>query len=129
MGLRLVVIPIHWSRSLPSSLIRHPESRAFLEFVEEDNNVGEKSYISNKTSFNFNKNKTISLGARKNLDKDITEYYNLIYEYKNDCLIAAIEYNKDFYSDENIKPDQNLFFSIRIIPFAEFKSPGVKKWL
>ena len=98
-----------------------------FEFVEEDNNVGEKSYISNKTSFNFNKNKTISLGARKNLDKDITEYYNLIYEYKNDCLIAAIEYNKDFYSDENIKPDQNLFFSIRIIPFAEFKSPGVKK--
>tara|TARA_Y100000590_G_scaffold394255_1_gene473251 strand:- start:1229 stop:3694 length:2466 start_codon:yes stop_codon:yes gene_type:complete len=98
-----------------------------FEYLEEDNHVGEKSYISNKTSLVINESKSISLGTRKNLDKDITEYYNLIYEYKNDCLIAAVEYNKNFYLDENIRPEQNLFFSIKIIPFAEIKSPGVKK--
>ena len=28
--------------------------------------------------------------TRRNKKTDLTEYYNLIYEYKNDCLTAAI---------------------------------------
>ena len=44
----------------------------------------------------------------KNLDKGISEYYNLIYEYQNDCLSAAVEYNKTFYSDGDLKP-QNKY--------------------
>ena len=31
---------------------------------------------------------------------DFTEFYNLIYKYKNDCLTASIQYNKDYYSDK-----------------------------
>ena len=26
-----------------------------------------------------------------------------MYQYKNDCLAASIEYNKDFYSDRDLK--------------------------
>ena len=40
------------------------------------------------------------------------DYYNLIYEYENDCLTAAIEYNKNYYSDGTLKPDENILFSI-----------------
>ena len=47
-----------------------------------------------------------------NLDKNITEYYNLIYEYKNDCLIAGVEYNKSNYADGDLKPEENLFFKM-----------------
>ena len=25
---------------------------------------------------------------------DLTEYYDIIYEYKNDCLIAGLKFNK-----------------------------------
>ena len=34
-----------------------------------------------------------------------------------DCLVAALEYNKDYYSDGTLKPEESLFFSITIMPF------------
>lgn len=42
-----------------------------------------------------------------------------MYQYKNDCLSASIEYNKDYYSDRDIKPEQSVFFKLTIIPFGE----------
>ena len=50
-----------------------------FEFLEEDNLMGEKSYLSNKTTLNFDNNNSISFKTNKDLDKNITEYYNLIY--------------------------------------------------
>ena len=98
-----------------------------FEFLEEDNLMGTKSYVSNQTTLNLDNNNSISFKTNKDLDKNITEYYNLIYEYKNDCLIAGIEYNKSNYSDGDLKPEENLFFKIKIIPFGELNTPSVKK--
>jgi len=98
-----------------------------FEFLEEDNLMGTKSYVSNKTILNLDNNNSISFKTNKDLDKNITEYYNLIYEYKNDCLIAGIEYNKSNYSDGDLKPEENLFFKIKIIPFGELNTPSVKQ--
>ena len=52
---------------------------------------------------------------------DFTEYYNLNYEYKTDCLIASVEYKKKFYKDGSILPDKSLLFYLRFIPFAELR--------
>ena len=68
---------------------------------------------------------TLGFKTRKNKEKDLTEYYNWIYQYKNDCLIAGIEYKKDFYSDGALKPDEQLFFSITIMPFASIDTPSI----
>ena len=43
---------------------------------------------------------------------DLTEYYNFMYQYKNDCLAASIEYNKDYYSDRDLKPDESIFSNL-----------------
>ena len=42
------------------------------------------------------------------MSSNITEYYKMMYQYKNDCLFVSIEYNKDYYSDRDIKPDETL---------------------
>ena len=52
----------------------------------------------------------------------MTEYYNLIYEYKNDCLIASLEYDKDYYTDADLKPEETLMFKITIVPFTSFEN-------
>ena len=36
-----------------------------------------------------------------------------------DCLSAAVEYNKTFYSDGDLKPQKNIFFMIKILPFVD----------
>ena len=97
-----------------------------FEFLEEDNFIGDQSYLSNKTTLLFNENNSLSFKNNRNLDKNINEYYNLIYEYKNDCLIAALEYNKDYYSDNNLKPETSLFFSIKIVPFGNLTNQAQK---
>jgi LPS-assembly protein len=48
----------------------------------------------------------------------MAEYYNLIYEYKNDCLIAGITYNKTYYSDRDLKPVEDLMFKLTLIPIT-----------
>jgi LPS-assembly protein len=98
-----------------------------FEFLEEDNLLNENSYLKNVSKYEFSENYSISFEASKNLDKNITDYYNLIYEYENDCLTAAIEYNKNYYSDGTLKPDENILFSIKIIPFGKINSPALAK--
>ena len=96
-----------------------------FEFLQEDNMIGDKSYLSNKTTFSFDESNFLSFKTNRNLDKDISEYYTLIYEYKNDCLTAAIEYDKQYYTDSDLKPEKNIFFSIKIIPFGKINTPSI----
>ena len=97
-----------------------------FEYLEENNHLNDNSYLTNKTKFSFDENYSINFETEKNLDQDITNYYNLIYEYTNDCLTAAIEYNKSYYSSgDDLKPEENILFSIKIIPFGKISSPGV----
>ena len=98
-----------------------------FEFLEENNYLNHDSYLTNNTKFKFDSNNSIGFGTSKNLDQDITNYYNLIYEYENDCLTAAIEYNKSYYTDGDLKPDENIMFSIKIIPFGKISSPALAK--
>ena len=97
-----------------------------FEFLQEDDEVGSESYLSNETAYNFNDANSIKYRTRRNKKTDFTEFYNLIYEYKNDCLTASIQYNKDYYSDNELKPTEEIFFSISIVPLATINSPSAR---
>ena len=97
-----------------------------FEFLEENNDIGSESYLSNETSYSLDQNNKLLFRQRTNRKTDLKEFYNLIYQYQNDCLIAAIEYNKNYYSDGALKPLEELFFSLTIVPFSNFNSPNVK---
>jgi len=98
-----------------------------FEFMEENNLIGNESFIGNKTSYNLNKNNSLGFSTRKNKKTNLREFYNLIYEYKNDCLVAGIEYNKAYYSTATLRPEEQIFFSITIIPFGKATSPNINK--
>ena len=40
----------------------------------------------NETSYNLDVNNQLMFSTRKNKKTDLTEFYKLIYQYKNDCL-------------------------------------------
>ena len=98
-----------------------------FEYLNENNTMGKNSFISNKTSYNVSNSNTLSFETRENKKTKLTEFYNLIYQYRNDCLIAAIEYNKDYYTDRDLQPSENIFFKLTIIPFGETSSPNLSK--
>ena len=96
-----------------------------IDYLRKDE--GKNSYFLNKTSYNFNESNNLTFSTRQNLKTDLTEYYNLIYQYKNDCLAASIEYNKEYYNDRDIKPDESVFLKLTIIPFGTTSSPNLKQ--
>ena len=98
-----------------------------FEFLEENNLVGSKSYFKNDMQYRFNKNNILKYSTRRNRKTDLTEYYNLIYEYRNDCLVAAIEYNKDYYEDKDLKPNEEIYFSLTLTPITSINSPNINK--
>ena len=90
-------------------------------FAEQAGILGDGNAISNVTKLiDFKDYHNLSFSTRRNRKINLTEYYDIIYEYKNDCLVAEIKYRKDFYSDNDIIPKEELFFAITIIPFYTF---------
>ena len=97
-----------------------------FEFMEEKNKIGDESYLLSDVGYSLNDSNKIRYTSRENRKTNLVEFYNLIYEYKNDCLVAAIEYNKDYYSDRDLKPTEELFFSLTIVPFSKANTPNLK---
>ena len=96
-----------------------------FNFLEERGVVGNSNIISNTTDYKFNEYSSLAFGTRRNRELNLTEYYDLVYEYNNDCLIAEIKYRKDYYNDKDIKPKEELFFSITIVPFYTYSPDKV----
>ncbi len=97
-----------------------------FEYLNENNSNSKTSYLQNETRYAFNDKNSLIFETRENKEKNFTEYYNLIYQFQNDCLTAAIEYNKEYYSDQDLKPSENLFFKLSILPFGGFNTPNLK---
>jgi LPS-assembly protein len=97
-----------------------------FQYLQEQGDIGTESFIQNDTSFNFNKENSLSFSTRKNKETDLTEFYNLIYQYKNDCLTAGIEYNKEYYTDSDLKPTEQFLFTITIVPFGKVNTANLR---
>ena len=89
-----------------------------FNFIEEDNASNNTNVLENITQFKFNNRNSISFKTRRNRELNLTEYYNLIYEYKNDCLTAGIRFDKTYYEDRDLKPSENLMFTISFYPLT-----------
>ncbi len=92
-----------------------------LSWVEENGDVGDANFLSNTTTYKFNDQNFITFDTRRNRKINFTEYYDLFYEYKNDCLIASLKYKKKFYTDRDLKPNESLLFSITFYPFTSYE--------
>ncbi len=97
-----------------------------FDYLNENNTSDKNSYLLSKFSYELDKSNNISFSTRENKTTDLVEYYNFMYQYKNDCLAASIEYNKDYYDDRDIKPEESIFLKITLIPFGETSSPDLK---
>ena len=97
-----------------------------FEYLEESDIIGSSHYVGNETTLKFNNSNSLAFKTRSNREIDMTEFYNLMYQYENDCLRAALEYNKTFYADNDIKPEEELLFSLTIMPFSKISSTNLK---
>ena len=89
-----------------------------FNYIEENGSIGSSNILENLTTYNFDDKNFITFQTRKNREINLTEYYDLIYEYKNDCLTASIKYNKTYYEDRDLQPTEDFMLSIKLIPLT-----------
>jgi LPS-assembly protein len=94
-----------------------------FEYLEENKHIGNSHYVNAGLVLELDKSNSLKFKTRENFTTDSTEFYNISYQYENDCLRAALEYNKSFYSDNDLEPGQNLTFTLTIIPFGKLSTP------
>ena len=92
-----------------------------------ENDIEKNSYFLNTTTYNFDEQNNITFSTRENKKTNLTEYYNLMYQYNNDCLAASVEYKKEYYDDRDIKPSESIFLKLTIVPFGTTGTPNLKQ--
>ena len=68
----------------------------FNFFEDERKNYTKKKYLKSEISFQNGNNSLISFTNKRNLIKNSSEYYDLSYEYINDCLRAGLFIEESF---------------------------------
>ena len=92
-----------------------------FNFTETNGEMGDTNILSNYTSINLNEKNSLTFGTRRNRKISLTEYYDLVYSYKNDCLSAGIKYKKTYYKDRELRPKEDLLLSITIFPITKYE--------
>ncbi len=94
-----------------------------LGYLEENNHIGNESYFKSDVKLKINNSNNLSFDLKKNLETDSTEFYNLAYNYINDCLKAGLVYRREFYTDRDVESSDTLMFTISLFPFGDFPIP------
>ena len=92
-----------------------------FRFTENNGKMGDTNVIENSTVINFNEDNFLTFNTRRNRKINFTEYYDLVYEYKNDCLVAGIKYKKSYYQDRDVRPKEDLLFTITFFPLTQYE--------
>ena len=99
-----------------------------LDYLEQQNHIGEEHYASSGVTLNFNDNNLLNFSTKKNFKTDSTELYDLSYQYAIDCLTAGMRYRREFYQDvDDLEPKDSLMFTITFVPFTSVNSPNIKQ--
>ena len=107
--------------------IEFDKTKFNLSYLQEKNHIGNQEYVQTGVDFKLNNSSELSFNTKRNLLTSSAEFYNLSYNYINDCLKAGIAYRREFYTDRDIEPANTLMFTISIIPFAKINSPSLSR--
>jgi len=92
-----------------------------FNFSEYTGKLGSTNYLENSTSIKFNEENSLNFNTRRNRKINFTEYYDLVYKYKNDCLVAGIKYKKSYYQDRDLKPTEDFLLTITFFPLTQYE--------
>ena len=98
-----------------------------MSYLQEKKHIGNQELIESGIDYMLNDSAKLSFSTKRNLLTNSSEFYNLSYNYINDCLKAGLAYRREFYTDKDIDAENTLMFTISIIPFATINTPGLRR--
>ena len=102
------------------------QSSLDFTYLEENKHIGDQKYLTSKIDINRDKS-LLSFKTKRNLKTNSSEFYNLSYEYINDCLRAGLVYRREFYNDSELESENSLMFKVTLTPFGDIESGTFKQ--
>ena len=99
-------------------------SKVDFSYLQEQKHIGDQEYFKTKININNKENGLFSFETKRNLITNSSDFYNLSYEYINDCLRAGLVYRREFYNDSELEPENSLMFKITLTPFGNIETPS-----
>ena len=96
-----------------------------LYYLEEEKKSGENEYIKSSIEYKKGDNGVFTFANKRDLITNSSEFYDLSYEYLNDCLRAGLFYRREFYNDSEIEAENSLMFKITLSSFGSINSPSL----
>ena len=75
-----------------------------INYLQEKKHIGSNEYIKSKIDYNINNETNLAYEFKRNLITNSSEFYNLSYEYFNDCLKAGLVLEESFIMTPKSKP-------------------------
>ena len=98
-----------------------------FNYLKENKHIGNQDYFKTKLSVKKDESGLFTFETKRNLVTNSAEFYNLSYEYINDCLRAGLVYRREFYNDSEIEPDNSLMFKITLVPLGDVNTPKINQ--
>ena len=98
-----------------------------FNYLEEEKKSEKNEYFKSVFEYKKGDNGIFTFSNKRNLITDSSEFYNLSYEYINDCLRAGIFYRREFYNDSELEPENSLMFKVTLSTFGSVNSPSFGK--
>jgi LPS-assembly protein len=110
-----------------SSKIKLENLNIDFNYIEENKHIGDQEYFKTRVQYNNKDKSFISFETKRNLVSNSSEFYDLSYEYINDCLRAGLVFRREFYNDSELESENSLMFNITLVPFGNINSPKINK--
>ena len=98
-----------------------------FNYLKKNKLLGDQEYFTTNIKYLRGNDDILSFETKRNLITNSSEFYNLSYEYVNDCLRAGLVYRREFYDDSEVESENSLMFKITLTPFGNIASPSFSK--
>ena len=98
-----------------------------FNYLEEGKTSDENEYIKSALKFKKGNNGLLTFSNKRNLITNSSEFYDISYEYLNDCLRAGIAYRREFYNDSELEAENSLMFKVTLSSFGSLTTPAFSK--
>ena len=80
--------------------------------VQEKKHIRNQDYFKTKINVKNKEQRMLSFETKRNSITNSSEFYNLSYEYINDCLRAGLIYRREFYNDSELEPENYWYLKL-----------------
>ena len=95
----------------------------------ETHDIGNEHYIDLKFTKKIENELNFIIGGRRNIQENFTENNFIETNYESDCLKISLNLTKTFYQNSDVRPSNNLNFTVVFKPFGTPVSPDLSSFV